>query len=94
VVAQEALQAQSLSGEDIDLVVASPALPVFTKIVSGQLGIPEDRFVTLGETLHTVAFVAALDRAVRTGRMWRGDKVLFLCGAAGLTAGAALYQAG
>ena len=91
-VAQDVLEAHCLSGRDVGLVVASPARPAFTKILSAQLGIPEDRIITAGQALHTVAFVAALDHAVRTGRMVRGDKVLFVCGAAGLTAGAALYR--
>jgi 3-oxoacyl-[acyl-carrier-protein] synthase-3 len=92
VVAREVLDAHALSEKDVDLVVASPALPAFTKVLGAELGIGEERILTATQALHTVAFVAALDQAVRTGRMWRGDTVLFVCGGAGLTAGAALYR--
>jgi 3-oxoacyl-[acyl-carrier-protein] synthase-3 len=91
-VARDVLEAHATSANEIDLVVASPALPTFTKALGAHLGVEETRIVTAGQALHTVAFVAALDHAVRTGRMWRGDKVLFVCGGAGLTAGAALYR--
>ena len=91
-VAQGVLEDYRLSASDVDLVVASPAQPAFTKTLSAQLGIPEDRMVTGSQALHTVAFVAALDLAVGRGRMLRGDTVLFVCGAAGLTAGAAIYR--
>jgi 3-oxoacyl-[acyl-carrier-protein] synthase-3 len=90
--ARDVLETHALSPNDVDLVVASPALPAFTKVLSAHLGVGEERILTAQQVLHTVAFVAALDQAVRTGRMWRGDKVLFVCGGAGLTAGAALYR--
>lgn len=92
-VAQEALDADRMSASDVDIIVASPARPAFTKTLSAQLGIPDDRIITEGPALHTVAFVAALDRAIRQGHMSPGHTVLFVCGAAGLTAGAALYRA-
>jgi 3-oxoacyl-[acyl-carrier-protein] synthase-3 len=92
VVAQDVLETHALSPNDVDLVVASPALPAFMKVLSAHLGVGEERILAAQQVLHTVAFVAALDQAVRTGRMWRGDKVLFVCGGAGLTAGAALYR--
>jgi 3-oxoacyl-[acyl-carrier-protein] synthase-3 len=91
-VAQEVLDAHNLTGEDLSLLVGSPALAGFATALSAELGVPEDRIVTAGQALHTVAFVAALDRAIRTGHMSIGEQVLFVCGAAGLTAGAALYR--
>jgi 3-oxoacyl-[acyl-carrier-protein] synthase III len=92
VAAQDVLEKQGLSTKDVSLVVASPASRPFIDTLSRQLEVPEDRIVRSAGVLHTVAFVAALDVAVRTGRMGRGDIVLFACGASGLTAGAALYQ--
>jgi 3-oxoacyl-[acyl-carrier-protein] synthase-3 len=90
--ANELLALESLSSDDVDLVVASPARPAFTKVLSDQLNIPEDRIVTAGPEFHTVAFVAALELAERTGRLAVAETVLFVCGAAGLTAGVALYR--
>jgi 3-oxoacyl-[acyl-carrier-protein] synthase-3 len=86
------LEAHALAGNDVDPIIASPALPTFTKALASHLEVGEERILTATQALHPVAFVAALDQAVRTGRMWRGDKVLFVCGGAGLTAAAALYR--
>jgi 3-oxoacyl-[acyl-carrier-protein] synthase III len=92
-VAQEVLEINHMLAGDVDWIVASPARPAFTKTLSAQLGIPDNRIVTEGPTLHTVAFVAALERAILDGHVSQGARVLFVCGAAGLTAGAALYRA-
>lgn len=92
VAAIQALQAASVSADSIGLVVASPDRAAFTKVLSAETGIPDERIVTAGARLHTTAFVAALDLAERTGRLGEAGTVLFVCGSAGLTAGAALYR--
>jgi 3-oxoacyl-[acyl-carrier-protein] synthase-3 len=92
VVAGDVLEAERLTERDIDLVVASPARTAFIKTLVAELGIPDDRIITEGQNLHTAAFVAALEQAFQHGRVSNGDRVLFVCGAAGLTAGAALYR--
>jgi 3-oxoacyl-[acyl-carrier-protein] synthase-3 len=91
-VSEEVLDAERMPVSDVDLIVASPARPAFTKTLSAQLGVPDDRIITEGPTLHTVAFLAALERAIREGHLSLGNTVLFVCGAAGLTAGASLYR--
>jgi 3-oxoacyl-[acyl-carrier-protein] synthase III len=92
VAAGEVLADHALSGGDVDLVVASPARPGFIRTLSTRLEIPEEQIVTAGPELHTAAFVVALELAIRTGRLSAANTVLFVCGAAGLTAGAALYR--
>jgi 3-oxoacyl-[acyl-carrier-protein] synthase-3 len=93
-VAREVLESNGMTSDHVDLIVASPARPAFTKTLSAQLGIPDHRIITEGPALHTVAFVAALEGAIRQGgHMPVGTSVLFVCGSAGLTAGAALYRA-
>ncbi|HZD65529.1 MAG TPA: 3-oxoacyl-[acyl-carrier-protein] synthase III C-terminal domain-containing protein [Acidimicrobiales bacterium] len=91
-VAEAVLADHGLASWDLDLVVASPARPAFTKALSAGLGIPEDQVVTAGPTLHTAAFVAALEVAADTGRLGAAEVALFVCGGAGITAGAALYR--
>jgi 3-oxoacyl-[acyl-carrier-protein] synthase-3 len=78
--------------EEVDLVIGCPASPEYTEVLAGELGLPVDRIIVEGPRLHTVAFVAALDAAIRTGRLGSAKTVLFVCGSAGLTAGAALYR--
>jgi 3-oxoacyl-[acyl-carrier-protein] synthase-3 len=90
--AGDLLQDESIDISEINLVVAAPANPIFTKTVAIDLDFPEDRIITAGGEFHTAAFIAALDLARSTGRLEPGSTVLFLCAAAGVTAGAALYR--
>jgi 3-oxoacyl-[acyl-carrier-protein] synthase-3 len=90
--AADLLQDESIDVGAVDLVVAAPANPIFTKTVATDLDIPEERIVTAGSEFHTAAFIAALDLARSTGRFEPGSTVQFLCAAAGITAGAALYR--
>jgi 3-oxoacyl-[acyl-carrier-protein] synthase III len=92
VAARGLLSDQHLGADEIDLVVCSPGGPVFTKKIATELGLADDRFVASGSALHTVAFIAALETAKQQRRLSEAGNVLFVCGAAGLTGGAALYR--
>jgi 3-oxoacyl-[acyl-carrier-protein] synthase-3 len=90
--ARELLTDRHLCADDIDLVVCSPAGPAFTKRIATELGISDERVVAAGPALHTVAFMASLEAARQQGRLSGAGNVLFVCGASGLTGGAALYR--
>ncbi len=90
--ALELLTDHHLCADDINLLVCSPAGPAFAKRIAVELGLPDDRVVTTGTDLHTVAFIASLQAARQQGRLSQAHNVLFVCGASGLTAGAALYR--
>jgi len=91
--AVELLEDNHLAPEDIDLIVASPALPSFAKRVASELAKPEEAVVTDPGPWHTVGLFAALARVQRAGRLRSGTNALLLCAAAGVNAGAALYRA-
>jgi 3-oxoacyl-[acyl-carrier-protein] synthase III len=90
--AREVLRDHRLGADDIDLLVCSPAAAAFTKKIAMELALPDDRVVATGPALHTVAFIAALAAARQNSRLSEARNVLFVCGGAGLTAGAALYR--
>jgi 3-oxoacyl-[acyl-carrier-protein] synthase-3 len=90
--AEEVLAEDKLSSDDIDLFIASPGVPKFTQVLIDRLGDIGERLISAEETLHTVGFVEALEQAVSTGRWASAKTVLFVCGAAGVTGGAAIYR--
>ncbi len=85
-----------LNAADVDLVVPhQPNLRILER-VSRRLRIPLDRFeISVQHTGNVggASVLIALDRAVRTGRIRPGQRVLLLTAGAGYTAGAALLQA-
>lgn len=90
--ALEVLEHHGVDVADVDLVVASPSRGAYRGAFSAATGIPCDRVVSAGPRLHTVGFVAALELASSSGRLAASRTVLFVCGGAGVTAGAALYR--
>ena len=92
--ARALLRDHRLCAEDIELVVGSPAGPTFMKRIAMELGLPDDRLVAARPGLHTAAFIAALETARQRepGRWSEAGNVLLVCGASGLTGGAALYR--
>ena len=91
-VAGEALAQANLQPRDLGgVVLAGCDHAAFSTGVREGLGIDDGRVVTPhSRRLHTVAFVSALDTARRQGLLGRRP-VLFVCAAAGITAGAAVY---
>lgn len=93
VTARALLAGHGLSIRDVDAVVASPGRPMFVKCLGTELDIVDESIVTSSPELHTASFISAFQISVKQRRVGPGDLVLFVCGAAGLTAGAALYRA-
>ncbi|MBW2147991.1 MAG: ketoacyl-ACP synthase III [Deltaproteobacteria bacterium] len=94
-VAQEVLNDFGLDVKDIDLLIPHQANIRIMKAMTRQLGIDPDRvMVTIDKYGNTssAAIPAALDEAVRRGRVQQGDRILLTAFGAGLTWGASLIQ--
>ncbi|BBZ12780.1 3-oxoacyl-[acyl-carrier-protein] synthase III C-terminal domain-containing protein [Mycobacterium branderi] len=88
--ARGCLTKSSLELDNIDAVVAAPALRGYRAALAAQLGLPLERItVAADEKVHTASLPAALHRI--TGRLPAGARVLLVAAGAGITAGAALY---
>jgi 3-oxoacyl-[acyl-carrier-protein] synthase-3 len=85
---REALSANNLTVEDIDVFVPHQANIRILKAVSQRLGLPFSKTVInldrYGNT-SAASIPLALDEAVKDGRIQRGDIVLFAAFGAGLT---------
>lgn len=89
--ARACLARSSIELDDIDAVVAAPALRGYRAALAEQLGIPLERItIAADEKMHTASLAAALHRAA--GRLPAGARVLLIAAGAGITAGAALYR--
>jgi 3-oxoacyl-[acyl-carrier-protein] synthase-3 len=90
--AEEVLTEANITVDDIDLFIASPGVEKFIGVLTDRLGDIGDRIVAAEPDLHTVGFLQALEQAISSGRMASAKTVLFVCGAAGVTGGAAIYR--
>lgn len=91
----EALEADELSIEDVDLFVYHQANTRILQAVSERLGLPDDRVVDcIGGTANTSAATLplALAHARDAGRLQPGDRVLLGAFGAGFTFGAAVVE--
>jgi 3-oxoacyl-[acyl-carrier-protein] synthase III len=80
---------------EIDLVVAAPLSPDFLDPLRVRLGVPGDRVAYVAEDLagaYTTGPIAALQAAVRSGRLAEARNVLMLAAGAGITVAFALYR--
>lgn len=94
-VTQEVLNDLGLVVEDIDLLIPHQANIRIINTMTKQLRIDPDRvMVTIDKYGNTssAAIPAALDEAVRQGRVQQGDRILITAFGAGLTWGASLIQ--
>ncbi len=94
-VGHESLEKAGLKITDIKLVIPHQANLRIIDAVGDRLGVtPEQSFVNLDRYGNTSAasVAIALDEAVTTGRLQRGDLVLLLVFGAGLTWGSALIE--
>jgi len=81
--------------DDIDLVVPAPSAPEFLDRLRVRLGIPGDRVAFTGEDMagaYTAAPVAALEIAMKSGRLSEARHTLMLAAGAGITVALALYR--
>jgi len=93
--AQTALATNSLTANDVDVVVAHQANLRILDAVSKRVEIPLDKFVLnieqYGNT-SSASIPIALDEAVRAGRIARGDKILMIALGGGISWGSALLE--
>ena len=84
-----------LEVSDIDLLVPAPAWPDFVDPLRRRLGVPGDRIAYVAEDLaeaYTAGPIAALQAAVRSGRLSEARNVVLLAAGAGITVSLALYR--
>jgi 3-oxoacyl-[acyl-carrier-protein] synthase III len=85
------LARSSLTIEDIDAVVAAPALPHFRTALAAQLGLSPERIIVADDPrMHTASLASALSRAASD--VGTGAQLMLVAAGAGVTAGAALYR--
>ena len=80
---------------DIDLLVAAPSAPGFLDPLRARLGIAGDRVAYVAEDLeggYTAALIAALQSAVRSGRLAEARNIVLLTAGPGITVCLALYR--
>jgi 3-oxoacyl-[acyl-carrier-protein] synthase III len=80
---------------DIDLLVPAPASPDFLDALRLRLGLPGDRVAYVAEDLagaYTAGPIAALQAAVRSGRLDEARNTLLLAAGAGITVALAVYR--
>jgi 3-oxoacyl-[acyl-carrier-protein] synthase-3 len=80
---------------EIDLVVPAPSSPDFLDVLVTRLGVPGDRVAYTTEDLegaYTTGPIAALQAAIRSGRLGEARTTLMLAAGAGITVALALYR--
>ncbi len=80
---------------DVDLLVPAPSAPEFVDALRARLDVPGDRVAYTGEDLegtYTTGPIAALQAAIRSGRLGEARSTLILAAGAGITVSLALYR--
>jgi 3-oxoacyl-[acyl-carrier-protein] synthase III len=80
---------------EIDLIVPAPSSPHFLDALMRRLGVPGDRVAYITEDLdgaYTTGSIAALQAAIRSGRLGEARNTLMLAAGAGITVALALYR--
>ena len=80
---------------EIDLVVPAPSSPDFLDALVTRLGLPGDRVAYITEDLegaYTAGPIAALQAAIKSGRLGEARTTLMLAAGAGITVALALYR--
>jgi 3-oxoacyl-[acyl-carrier-protein] synthase III len=80
---------------DIDLLAPAPSSPGFVDAVRVRLGVPGDRVAYVAEDLegaYTTGPIAALQAAVKSGRLGEARNTLMLAAGAGITVALAVYR--
>ncbi|MFI5617667.1 3-oxoacyl-ACP synthase III family protein [Streptomyces sp. NPDC051567] len=90
---RDALARNRLTLDDIACVIAHQPNPVLLRRLSRQLGIPDERFVVVGDTVGNIGAASApyaLATAAARHALTPGDRVLISVFGAGMTWGSAL----
>ena len=80
---------------EIDLLVPAPSAAGFLDPLRVRLGVPGDRVAYVAEDLegaYTAGPIAALQAAIRSGRLGEARNTLLLAAGAGITVALALYR--
>ena len=80
---------------EIDLLVPAPSFPDFLDPLRVRLGVPGDRVAYVAEDLegaYTSGHIAALQAAIKSGRLGESRNTLMLAVGAGITIALALYR--
>ena len=89
------LRRVGLGLSDIDLLVPAPSSADFLDSLTVRLGVPGDRVAYVPEDLedaYTTAPIAALQAAIKSGRLGEARNTLLLAAGAGITVATALYR--
>jgi len=81
--------------DEIDLLVPAPSSPEFLDTLRAKLDIPGDRVAYITEDLegtYTTGPIAAVQAAIRSGRLGEARNTLMLAAGAGITVALALYR--
>ena len=79
---------------EIDLLVPAPSSPEFLDTFRARLGVPGDRVAYMTEDVdgaYTTGPIAAVQAAIRSGRLGEARNTLMLAAGAGITVALALY---
>jgi 3-oxoacyl-[acyl-carrier-protein] synthase III len=80
---------------EIDLLIPAPASPDFLDALTMRLGVPGDRVAYVSEDLdgaYTTGSIAAVQAAIRSGRLGEARTALMIAAGAGITVALALYR--
>ena len=80
---------------EIDLLIPAPSSPDFLDALTMRLGVPGDRVAYVTEDLegcYTTGPLAALQAAVKSGRLGEARNTVLLAAGAGITVALALYR--
>lgn len=92
---EEALAANNMTPDDVSWVIPHQANLRIIESVAKHFGIPMDKvIVEIADTANTSAatIMIALDRAIRDGRVTRGQNLLLTAFGAGITSGSLLMR--
>jgi len=81
--------------DEVDLLIPAPSSPDFLDTLRVRLGVPGDRVAYVAEDLagaYTAGPIAALQAAIRSGRLAEARNTLVLAAGAGITVALALYR--
>ena len=81
--------------DEIDLLVPAPSSPGFVDALRLRLGVPGDRVAYVTEDLedaYTTGHIAALQAAIKSGRLGEARNTLMLAAGAGITVVLAMYR--
>jgi len=81
--------------DEVDLLIPAPSSADFLDRLRVRLGVPGDRVAYVEESLvsaFTVAPLAAVEAAIKSGRLGEARNTLMLAAGAGITVALALYR--